>query len=372
MKKAVLLLLLVGLFTACTGSSEAPLPALLAIGTETQVRFYDASTAQPGSPDSLREVGRWQLTEPVQDLYYRRDLSTGGQQLWVLTNTAVSRYVADALTITDVTVPAVEVLTLGASCPKGYLRPGSLKMLAVCPVVNTSGELVPGELPRAWTMDFSATQDQNPATEVNLIGFQGQIPNGIRLALATNPANGQRDQLLYLTSRFIGFGSSTTGGVALSNTTLTPTDLISVTDLNNITRAQAILQASTTGTNLLTWGFSTVVPTISQNADINARGFARGAPPLFAFGTGLGRFENSFQLPSANVLSRSLVYESAVAGIDQFVYLVERENSRLWVVDAATAPANLVSAGIQANSLLAQTDTFGRKFSSVVFIPVED
>ena len=116
MKRLGFLLLL--FLTACTGSQEPPLPALLAAGGGDEVRFYRAQDLQRGTGTP---VETW-ATPGLQDLAY----SPTFQRLYLLFPDRVEAYDATGFSETSVPkgTPAAQGLPPGVDCTGGYLRPG--------------------------------------------------------------------------------------------------------------------------------------------------------------------------------------------------------------------------------------------------------
>ena len=125
MKRLGFLLLL--FLTACTGSQEPPLPALLAAGGGDEVRFYRAQDLQRGTGTP---VETW-ATPGLQDLAY----SPTFQRLYLLFPDRVEAYDATGFSETSVPkgTPAAQGLPPGVDCTGGYLRLGQNALLLHCP-----------------------------------------------------------------------------------------------------------------------------------------------------------------------------------------------------------------------------------------------
>lgn len=113
MKRLGFLLLL--FLTACTGSQEPPLPALLAAGGGDEVRFFKAQDLQQGTASP---VASWSAPG-LQDLAY----SPTFQRLYLLFPDRVEAY--DATGFSEASVPkgtpAAQGLPAGVDCTGGYL-----------------------------------------------------------------------------------------------------------------------------------------------------------------------------------------------------------------------------------------------------------
>ncbi len=374
--QALTTLALLALLSGCTGSSEPPLPALLAAGvvtlsnnqpsTPSQIRFYQTSTLQPGNTEAPRLVGSWNLSEPIVTLLYRRSLEPGvNDQLWVLTPSRLRRYNASNLTADDVGSGQLDGLdeALNVDCSRGYLRQGQSNLLLVCPPAPGIPPR-PIEEYRAWIIPFNATQLPSP------IDFLGD-PNLVFLSVPFRLTLGPSDQLLYLTPGRFGRYDFVSAAVerTLPASNAVPTDLIFV-------NGQALglfddNDTTTTDTTLVAWNLgATSEVGFVRDSNIAARQFARGAPPVFVLGTGLARFEGGFQLPreTESGLLRTRRYSTATVGIDQFLYIADLDFPTLLVIDLTVNIANtLTSAGVRSSSL----GTFQERITSLAFIPVE-
>ncbi len=372
MRWYVLMPALAVLLTACTGSSEEPARALLTAGVNNpisntyQIRFFQSSTLQPGSIDPPRRVGSWDLDEPIVALLYRRSLGVGNDQLWVLTQSRLRRYTTNSLTIDDVGTPQLDGFdqALGTDCSQGYLRQGQGAVLLVCPPPPANPPR-PLEEYQAWIIPFTANTLPTP------IDFRDPNLNLIRLTPPARLALGPGDQLLYLTPAQVGLYDFVNPSVErpLSLGTSRPTDLIFV-------GGQALglfddNDPTTTDTTLVSWNLgATSEVGLVRDSNIAARAFARGAPPVSVLGTGLARFEGSFQLPreTETGLLRTRRYSTAAVGIDQFLYIADLDFPTLLVIDLTVNWASaLTSAGVRSSSL----GVFQDRIASLVFIPVE-
>lgn len=370
MKRFIQALGLLLTLSACTGSSEEPTRALLAAAINNpssntyQVRFFQSITLQPSSTDTPRLVGSWSLDAPIVTLLYRRSLGVGNDQLWVLTPDRLRRYVANGLTIDDVGTPQLDGFdqALGVDCSGGYLHQGQSNLLLVCPPAPTTPPR-PIEEYRAWIIPFTATALPTPIDFLN--------PNLVRLSTPARLALGSNDQLLYLTPSRFGQYDFVNPFVerSLNQSTSTPTDLV-------VVNGQALglfddNDPTSTDTTLAAWNLSASGEVgLSRDSNIAARLFARGAPPVFVLGTGLARFEGSFQLPreTETGLLRTRRYSTASVGIDQFLYLADLDFPTLSVIDLTVNITNaLTTTGIRTSSLGSSQE----RITSLAFIPVE-
>lgn len=177
MKRLGFLLLL--FLTACTGSQEPPLPALLAAGGEGEVRFYRARDLQGGSANP---VATWN-TPGLADLAYGHAQG----RLFLLFPNRVEAYGTQGFTENAVPqVPPAATFSLdpGTDCTGGYLRLGQGRLLVHCPGAG-----------RAFLLGLP---DLTDSLEADLTG----LPPGVRLALL--PQGGQ-DLLAYLTENALGY-----------------------------------------------------------------------------------------------------------------------------------------------------------------------
>lgn len=356
---------------ACTGSSEEPTRALLVAGINNpsnstyQVRFFQSSTLQPGNFDPPRRVGSWDLDEPIVTLLFRRSLEQGiNDQLWVLTQSRLRRYNASNLSVDDVGTPQLDGFdqALTVDCSRGYLRQGQSNVLLVCPPAPTTPPR-PIEEYRAWIIPFTATALPSPIDFTN--------PNLVRLTAPVRLTLGQNDQFLYLTPGQFGQYDFINPFIErpLSLAASSPTDLIFVGGLGLGLFDDN--DPTTTDTTLVSWNLgATSEVGLVRDANIAARQFARGAPPVFVLGTGLARFEGSLQLPreTESGLLRARSYSTATVGIDQFLYIADLDSPTLRVIDLTVNIAStLTSAGVRSSSL----GSFQERITGLAFIPVE-
>jgi hypothetical protein len=392
--------LLIALFTACTGSSEAPLPALLAVavnradfsppnsvtspGQRYEVRFYPSNPLQPGNVGTglPPTIPAWNIGEPLVALLYRRD-SSGGEQLWVLTENSLRRYRSD-FTFDDQGVPQVGTpaereqynqrlqivsgnTTTPVVCRGGYIRTGTANLLVVCPPQNTADQpILP---PTVWRVSFTAANSAL-STPIDLSAFVGSLP--LRLALAPD-RRGQTDQLLYLTPRQIGIGFLDTAPnltealnlpAGLTNPNTPPSDLI----LSPSGLALALMAPPNTGGTLLgTWNLqatsnpasvtleTTLATRLSGIRFSSTSAATAGSSPIHVLGQSFARFENNgVQLPPEN-LNLNLNFTAGLAATDQFLYLTSSSNGTLTVVDLQIPTPNLVNSSFQQNFLNIQS-----------------
>lgn len=172
-------LALLGLIlSACTGSQEPPLPALVAMGGEEEVRFFRARELQGGTPSP---VGTWS-TPGLQDLAF----SQAFRRLYLLFPDRLEAYSTQGFTEDAVPQPSPTPAAFpnGVDCTGGYLRLGQNQLLAHCP-----------EAERAflWSLDASGNLE-----EADLTG----LPPGVRLALL--PQGGQ-ELLAYMSRQALGY-----------------------------------------------------------------------------------------------------------------------------------------------------------------------
>ncbi|RTH18942.1 hypothetical protein CSW29_00235 [Thermus scotoductus] len=172
-------LALLGLIlSACTGSQEPPLPALVAMGGEGEVRFFRARDLQGGTPNP---VGTW-TTPSLQDLAHSQTFG----QLYLLFPDRLEAYSTQGFSETTVPQPSPTQATFpnDVDCTGGYLRLGQNQLLARCP-----------EAGRAflWSLDASGNLE-----EADLTG----LPSGVRLALF--PQGGQ-ELLAYMSRQALGY-----------------------------------------------------------------------------------------------------------------------------------------------------------------------
>jgi hypothetical protein len=167
-------LLLLLLLSACTGSQEPPLPALVAAGSGSEVRFYRASDLQRGL---AAPVDTWS-TPDLQDLAY-----WGNQgRLYLLFRDRLEAYDTSGFTEASVSqnLQATAPLT---GCAGGYLRLGQGRLLVHCPEAGKAFLFPPGL--------------EDPL-EADLTGLEAPL----RLALLPQ---GTLDLLAYMTPSAMGF-----------------------------------------------------------------------------------------------------------------------------------------------------------------------
>ncbi|WP_018110871.1 hypothetical protein [Thermus igniterrae] len=176
MKRPWLLLFLLYLLYACTGSQETPLPALVAAGGNGEMRFYRARDLQGGS---ATPVATW-TTPGLVDLAYGHAQG----RLFLLFPDRVEAYGTQGFTENAAPQPppaATFPLDPGTDCTGGYLRQGEGRLLVHCPGAG-----------RAFLLGLP---DLTDPLEADLTG----LPPGVRLALW-----GQ-DLLAYLTESALGY-----------------------------------------------------------------------------------------------------------------------------------------------------------------------
>jgi len=378
---------LLGLFgltlASCTGSSEQPIQALVAVASngvdnKYQILFYASSTLQPGdlSTTTPTPVGSWTLNEPIVAIRYQRNLADpSDNKFWVLSQTRLRRYSTKNMTISNVgtPIPNFEQL-LGVDCSLGYLRPGPNKLLVVCPKINTS-TTPPSEstteLPTAWLIDVN-NPVLDPANPLQLTGFTGLDRIPVRLALTNS------DQLMYLTPGFIGLGSDITDTTTQKNLrslqtppdpNANPKELAIATDSGGSTRAYGLLAISSSSETFgLSWDLSSNAPLPFKESQVTSAQIASGSPPIVLFGTGLARIEGGqLQFPPT-LLNPGQQYAAAMVGLDQFLYLGQKDSWYLWVVDLFPAFKDLTTSSVRQITLDA---TGNLRPIALAFIPVE-
>ncbi len=171
MRKGILLLLL--LLSACTGSQEPPLPALLAAGSGSEVRFYRASDLQRGL---AAPVATW--SKPgLQDLAYREG------RLYLLFLDRLEAHATSGFTESAAPEDLLATAPLPAGCSGGYLRLGQNRLLVHCPASGRA---------------FLFRPDLGSPEEADLTGLEAPL----RLALLPQ---GPLDLLAYMTPGALGF-----------------------------------------------------------------------------------------------------------------------------------------------------------------------
>lgn len=161
---------LVLLLSACTGTQEPPLPALLALGEGSGVRFVKALPLQAGRRE---EVGFWDAPG-LLDLAYAPGLG----RLFLLFPDRVAAY--DTRGFTEAAAPQalLEERTILGGCAGGYLRLGENQLLVACPGLSAY----------TWPLEGG---------EVSPVDLTGLDP-GARLAL------GPEDRLAYAQAGLLG------------------------------------------------------------------------------------------------------------------------------------------------------------------------
>jgi hypothetical protein len=173
MRKGLLLLLL--LLAACTGSQEPPLPALLAAGSGSEVRFFRTSDLQRGL---AAPVATW-AKPGLQDLAYWG--SEG--RLYLLFGDRLEAYATSGFTESAAPEDLRATAPLPGDCSGGYLRLGQNRLLVHCPA---SGKA------------FLFPPDLGGPEEADLTGLEAPL----RLALLPQ---GTLDLLAYMTPGALGF-----------------------------------------------------------------------------------------------------------------------------------------------------------------------
>jgi len=170
--------LLLLFLSACTGSQEPPLPALLAAGGQDEVRFYRASDLQRNAADP---VASWP-TPDLQDLAY----SPAFQRLYLLFPDRVEAY--DATGFSEASVPkgapAAQGLPAGVDCTGGHLRLGQNALLLHCPGAARAF---------LWSLDGSGSLEEADLTDLDPAARLALLPQG------------SLDLLAYLTGSALGY-----------------------------------------------------------------------------------------------------------------------------------------------------------------------
>lgn len=112
------------LIAGCTGTSEPPTLAWLAVGSGTQINFYDANGFRPLGGEPLL-AHTWELDSDLADL------ALFDNRLWLLLE---NRLVSQPLNQLE-GQPEFDLeweFPEGIDCTGGYLRPGEDILLAVC------------------------------------------------------------------------------------------------------------------------------------------------------------------------------------------------------------------------------------------------
>ena len=290
MKKPWLLLIALA---GCTGTSEPPTPAWLAIGSGKQVDFYDANGFRPlGSDPALAQS--WTLDDNLADLLFF------DKRLWLL---LPDRLVA--LPVQKIQGPPEFTVELefpnGTDCSQGTLKAGEEKVLAIC-----------AQTP------FAAT-----------IGSLEELPTP---ALRDDPlyALGPDDDLIYITNEEVGVYWDPDEDDETLELDLEYQDL----DLQDFSYDFAGSQ----GYALLTEGsglaavarllpvrirtFLDDPPAISTDPTVDIEEFepeklVLNQEVIIAFGKGFARFKPS----ASDVFDSTLSYSAGIVGGDGFVYL---------------------------------------------------
>ena len=172
MRKWLLLLLFL---SACTGSQEPPLPALVAAGSGSEVGFYRARDLQAGL---ATPVATWS-TPDLQDLAY-----WGSQgRLYLLFRDRLEAYATSGFSESAAPEDLLATAPLPADCFGGYLRLGQNRLLVHCPGAGRALLFPPGL--------------EDPE-EADLTGLEAPL----RLALLPQ---GTLDLLAYMTPSAMGF-----------------------------------------------------------------------------------------------------------------------------------------------------------------------
>ena len=171
MKRLMLLLLV--LLAACTGTSEPPLDLLLAVGSGNSVVFY------PAGVDDAAPIGSWEIGAEVVDLLR----PSGEPSLWVLTPARLLVYPLSggSLSAPPSQTSASASLELGVDCAGGRLTAGEARALVDC----RNGSV--------WTVPFAepalepVATNEDEAGTVYLLGPGDQLtrirptPSGFEL-----------------------------------------------------------------------------------------------------------------------------------------------------------------------------------------------
>ncbi|RTH20935.1 hypothetical protein CSW40_14245 [Thermus scotoductus] len=175
-------LALLGLIlSACTGSQEPPLPALVAMGGEGEVRFFRARDLQGGTPNP---VGTW-TTPSLQDLAHSQTFG----QLYLLFPDRLEAYSTQGFSENGApqASPTTANLPPGVDCTEGYLRLGQNRLLAHCP--NATRAFL-------FSLDGSGSLEEADLTD---------LAPEVRLALFSQ---GGQELLAYMTRQALGYRPS--------------------------------------------------------------------------------------------------------------------------------------------------------------------
>jgi hypothetical protein len=180
-------LLLLLLLAACTGSQEPPLPALVAAGSGSEVRFYRASDLQRGL---ATPVDTWSK-DGLQDLAY-----WGSQgRLYLLFRDRLEAY--DTSGFTEASVPQnLQATAPLPSCAGGYLRPGQGRLLVHCPEAGKAFLFPPG-LEDPLEADLTGLEAPLhlallPQGALDLLGYM--TPSAMGFRPAQNPGGNPRQE----------------------------------------------------------------------------------------------------------------------------------------------------------------------------------
>lgn len=164
--------------SACTGSQEPPLPALVAMGGQDEVRFYRARDLQGGTASP---VETWP-TPGLQDLAY----SNAFRRLYLLFPDRLEAYSTQGFSENGApqVSPTTANLPPGVDCTGGYLRLGQNRLLAHCP--NAARAFL-------FNLDGPLALEEADLTDLS---------PGVRLALFLQ---GGQELLAYMTQQALGY-----------------------------------------------------------------------------------------------------------------------------------------------------------------------
>ncbi|KHG65473.1 hypothetical protein QT17_06375 [Thermus sp. 2.9] len=325
MRKSLFLLAL--FLSACTGSQEPPLPALVAAGGGDAVRFYRAADLQSGGSTP---VETWSAPT-LQDLAY----SNAFQRLFLLFPDRLEAYSTAGFTESAAPQGSPTTALLGVDCTGGYLRLGANQALVHCPNAR-----------RAFLFPLP---DLGSPTEADLTG----LPSGVRLALFPQ---GGVDLLAYLAENALGYRPATdptgTPSQEVSLPSLTPTEL-------RLDPGGRLLGAgyTTTDTLFLAWNGA-------QNPSSQSLGLYVG-PVRLALdpAQGLVAFGGGFRVLAprdSGARNTYAAYTAATVGQDGYLYL-----ARGGVLEVYDLQQNPLPSYPQASPSL------GFSPQALAFIPVE-
>ncbi|MGQ9735364.1 MAG: hypothetical protein ACUVUP_02080 [Thermaceae bacterium] len=294
--KRILWLLSLALI-ACTGTSEPPLPALLALGTGEEVRFLKATPLLEG-------VAAW-TTPGLQDLAF-------SGRLFLLFSDRVEAYSTQGFSETSVPQELLEAKPLPLDCTGGYLRPGENQLLIACP----------GD---AFTWPLSGGEP----SRVDLTGLDPSA----RLTL------GPRDRLAYAAPGVLGHRNpdgSDAQEKSLS-TLLPPKDLVYDRDTGWLWALysdglESRLFGLSGGLNLTERTFLYGYTRLTLNRNLRLVALGQGFQALDPQGAPLGEAQNP--------LTR---YAAGLAALDGYLYL-GREGGGLEVWDLLPTPPQGVAS----------------------------